>query len=244
MTLRAIIVEDEPLARARLRSLLAMQEGVAVVAEAENARAGAELIEQLRPDLLFVDIHMPETSGLELVRTLDPSLRPAIVFITAHPEYALEAFETNAADYLVKPLDSERVARALERARRFIAGGRAAVPARSAPRRERFAVRTRGEVVFVKASQIDWISAEGNYARLHTGESSYLLRESMQSIEESLDPSTFIRVHRSAIVNLDRVRKLVSSPDGTPSIVLSTGDSVPLGPSYRGRLEEVLGQKL
>lgn len=244
MTLRALIVEDEPLARARLRSLLALDSGVAVVAEADNARAGAELIEQLRPDLLFLDIHMPEVSGLELVRTLDPALRPVVVFITAHPEYALDAFEMNAADYLIKPLDGERVARSLERARRFIAGGRAAARARPAVRRERFAVRTRGEIVFVKASQIDWISAEGNYARLHSAESSYLLRESMQSIEESLDPSTFIRVHRSAIVNLDRVRKLITSADGTPSIVLSTGDSIPLGPSYRGRLEEVLGQKL
>ncbi|HEY0159824.1 MAG TPA: LytTR family DNA-binding domain-containing protein [Thermoanaerobaculia bacterium] len=244
MSLRAVIVEDEPLARARLRALLGGDTGVAVIGEAENARAAAELVGQLHPDLVFLDVHMPEENGLELLRSLDPSQRPVVIFTTAHPEYALDAFELSAADYLVKPLDSERVARAIERARRFIAGGRAAAQSRPTPRRERFAVRTRGEIVFVKASQIDWISAEGNYARLHTGEQSYLLRESMQSIEESLDPSTFIRVHRSAIVNLDRVRKLVTSPDGTPSIVLSTGDGIPLGPSYRGRLEDVLGQKL
>ena len=244
MSLRAVIVEDEPLARARLRALLGGDTGVAVIGEAENARAAAELVEQLRPDLLFLDVHIPEENGLELLRGLDPARRPVIIFTTAHPEYALEAFELSAADYLVKPLDSERVGRAIERARRFIAGGRAAAQFRPTPRRERFAVRTRGEIVFVKASQIDWISAEGNYARLHSGELSYLLRESMQSIEESLDPSTFIRVHRSAIVNLDRVRKLVTSADGTPSIVLSTGDGIPLGPSYRGRLEDVLGQKL
>lgn len=244
MSLRAVIVEDEPLARARLRALLGGDTGVAVIGEAENARAAAELVDQLRPDLLFLDVHMPEENGIELLQGLDPAQRPVVIFTTAHPEYALDAFELSAADYLVKPLDSERVARAIERARRFIAGGRAAAQSRPTPRRERFAVRTRGEIVFVKASQIDWISAEGNYARLHSGELSYLLRESMQSIEESLDPSTFIRVHRSAIVNLDRVRKLVTSPDGTPSIVLSTGDGVPLGPSYRGRLEEVLGQKL
>lgn len=244
MSLRALIVEDEPLARARLRALLGNENGVAVIGEAENARAAAELVDQLRPDLVFLDVHMPEESGIELLRGLDPTRRPVIIFTTAHPEYALEAFDLSAADYLVKPLDGERVARAIERARRFIAGGRAAAQSRSTPKRERFAVRTRGEIVFVKATQIDWISAEGNYARLHSGELSYLLRESMQSIEESLDGATFIRVHRSAIVNLDRVRKLVSTADGTPSIVLSTGASVPLGPSYRGRLEEVLGQKL
>lgn len=244
MSLRALIVEDEPLARARLRALIGAEHGVAVVGEAENARAAAELLDQLRPDLLFLDIYMPEDDGLELLRKLDPSRRPVVIFTTAHPEHALDAFELSAADYLVKPLDEERVARAIERARRFIAGGRAAAQTRTTQRRERFAVRTRGEIVFVKSTQIDWISAEGNYARLHSGELSYLLRESMQSIEDSLDASTFIRVHRSAIVNLDRVRKLVTSPDGTPSIVLSTGDSIPLGPSYRGRLEEVLGQKL
>lgn len=244
MTLRAIIVEDEPLARARLRALLAPDQTVVVVAEADNARTGAELIRQLQPDVLFLDIHMPEISGLDLARSIEPGTRPAVVFITAHPEYALDAFDTNAADYLVKPLDGERVARALERVRRFIAGGSAAAQTRHVPRRTRFAVRTRGEIVFVKVSQIDWIAAEGNYVRLHAGEASYLLRESMQSMEDALDPVTFIRVHRSAIVNLDRVRKLVTTPDGSAGIVLSTGATVPLGPTYRIRLEDALGQKL
>ncbi len=144
MSLRALIIEDEPLARARLRALLGPETGVAVIGEAENARAAAELVDQLRPDLLFLDVHMPEESGLELLRGLDPTRRPVVIFTTAHPEYALEAFDLSAADYLVKPLDSERVARAVERARRFIAGGRAAAQSRSTPKRERFAVRTRG----------------------------------------------------------------------------------------------------
>ncbi len=245
MTLRALIVDDEPLARTRLRTLLAAnRNGVAVIAEAENARAAAELIEHLRPDLLFLDIQMPEENGLELLREMEPARRPAIIFTTAHPEYALDAFELSAADYVVKPFDEERVARATERARRFIAGGRAASRPTGTLRRERFAVRVRDEIVFVKASDIDWINAEGNYVRLHCGTSSYLLRESMQSVDEALEAASFIRVHRSAIVNLDRVLKLVTSADGTPCIVLSSGVSVPLGPTYRGRLEEVLGQKL
>lgn len=245
MTLRALIVDDEPLARTRLRSLLATtRTGVAVIAEAENARAAAELIEQLHPDLLFLDIQMPEEGGLELLRALEPAERPAIIFTTAHPEYALDAFELSAADYVVKPFDEERVVRATERARRFIAGGRAVTRPTGTLRRERFAVRIRDEIVFVKAADVDWIAAEGNYVRLHCGTRSYLLRESMQSMEEALEAASFIRVHRSAIVNLDRVRKLVTSADNTPAIVLSTGASIPLGPSYRSRLEEALGQKL
>ena len=244
MSLRALVVEDEPLARERLRTLLSLDPGVAVVGEADNARAALLLLEQLRPDLLFLDIEMPEETGLGLLQRLDPAQRPVVVFTTAHPEYAVDAFDVNAADYLVKPIDAEHVSRSLDRARRLIAGGRVAPRGRGAHPRERFAVRTRGEIVFIKAAQIDWISAEGNYSRLHSGEQSYLMRESLQSIESSLDPSTFIRVHRSAIVNLDRVRKLATSPDGNSSIVLSTGDAVPLGPSYRGRLEEIFGQKL
>ncbi|HEX2123452.1 MAG TPA: LytTR family DNA-binding domain-containing protein [Thermoanaerobaculia bacterium] len=242
--LRALIVEDEPLARARLRALLGGESGVAVIGEADNTRAAAELVGQLQPDLLFLDIQLPEETGIELLRTLEANARPVVIFTTAHPQYALEAFDVSAADYLVKPLDQERVARAVERARRYIAGVRAAVQPQRAAHRERFAVRTRGEIGFVKACEIDWISAEGNYARLHVGKVSYLLRESMQSMESALDPTTFIRVHRSAIVNLDRVLKLVPSADGTPCIVLVSGVSVPLGPTYRGRLEEVLGQKL
>ena len=246
MTLRALIVDDEPLARTRLRTLLTTtRNGVAVIAEAENARAAAELIEHLHPDLLFLDIQMPEENGLELLREMEPARRPAIIFTTAHPEYALDAFELNAADYVVKPFDEERVARATERARRFIAGGRRAASRPTGTlRRERFAVRVRDEIVFVKAADIDWINAEGNYVRLHCGTSSYLLRESMQSVDEALDAASFILVHRSAIVNLDRVRKLVTTADNTPAIVLSTGVSIPLGPSYRSRLEEALGQKL
>ena len=244
MTLRTVIVEDEPLARERLRTLLGGESGVVLVGEADSARGAVEVLAQLRPDLLFLDINLPERNGVELLQSLDPASRPAVIVTTAHPEYALDAFELSAVDYLVKPLDRERVSRAIDRAQRFIAGGRAFVPPRSSSPRERFAVRTRGEIIFLKASQVDWISAEGNYSRLHAGEESWSMRESLQSLEESLDPAAFIRVHRSTIVNLDRVRKLVTSSDGSASIVLSTGDTVPLGPSFRVRLEQALGQKL
>jgi two-component system LytT family response regulator len=245
MSLRAFIVEDEPLARERLNALLRESDGdVTVVGEAENARAAALQIEQLRPDLLFVDIERPEENGIDFVRGIDRDERPVVIFTTAHPQYALEAFDVSAADYLIKPLGRERVSRALDRARRLIAGGRVPVRIRGARMRERFAVRTRGEIVFIKTDQIDWIAADGNYSRIHAAGETYVIREALQSVEATLDPAAFIRVHRSAIVNLDRVRKLVNAPDGSASIVLSTDDAVPLGRSYRARLEEIFGQKL
>ncbi|HEX8153549.1 MAG TPA: LytTR family DNA-binding domain-containing protein [Thermoanaerobaculia bacterium] len=242
-TIRAIIVEDEPLARTRLRHLLDKHPDVKIVAESGNTHEAATLLER-GTDLVFLDVQLSEGSGLDVLRGVDGDKQPVVVFTTAHSEYALEAFDLDVADYLVKPFDAERLSRALDRVRRVIAGGKSAPTKPRGERRERFAVRARGEIVFVKTSEVDWISAEGNYARLHTGNLSYLLRESMQSLDDTLDPDTFIRVHRSAIVNLERVQKLIAGSEGTFSIVLDTGAVVPLGPSYRGRLEQVLGHKL
>lgn len=247
--IHALILEDEPLARTRLRQFLALHEDVEILAECGNSQEAQDVITQRTPDLLFVDVHLPQESGLNFVRRLQGPKPPVIIFTTADSKHALESYDLNTADYLVKPFDAERVDRAMERARRLI-GTVASGQPRPAPvaprqeRRDRFAVRVRGEIIFVRTATIDWISAEGNYSRLHTGETSYLLRESMQSLDDGLDPNTFIRVHRSAIVNLDRVQKLVTGSDAALSIVLTTGAAVPLGPSYRGRLEQVLGQKL
>jgi two-component system, LytTR family, response regulator len=242
LTLRAMIVDDEPLARQRLRAMLEATREVKVVGEAESAEAATLLLPEVVPDVIFLDINMPGKNGLELLETIDAP--PAVVFTTAYPEFAADAFELNAADYLVKPFDAERLAKSIQRTLRFVDGGRAPRSSRTGPHRERFAIRTRGEIIFIKSSQIDWISAEGNYSRLHGGEKSWLVREPLQSIEDSLDPAIFIRVHRSTIVNLDRIRKVITPSDTSASIVLSTGDAVPLGPSYRGRLEEAVGEKL
>jgi two-component system, LytTR family, response regulator len=243
--LRALIVDDEPPARSRLRLLLGSQPEVDVVGEAGSAREAMDLIEEHHPDVLFLDVEMQEETGMDLLRAFPAISQPVVVFTTAHVQYALNAFNFNTADYLVKPFDLDRLSRAVDRARRLVTGELRSVPARRRTRyRERLAVRAREEILFIKATQIDWISAEGNYARLHCGSQSYQLRESMQSLEDGLDASTFIRVHRSAIVNVDRIRKLVAAVDGSPSIVLASGETVPLGPSYRARLEEVLGQKL
>lgn len=246
--IRTLIVDDEPLARSRLRSMLQKHGDVEVLAECSNGREAAALAAQEHPDLLLLDIEMPHAGGFETLTHLPPEDTPAVVFITAHDDFALDAFDANAVDYVVKPFAQERFDRTMDRVRRFL-GNRSDRPtplptARPQRRRDRFAVRVRGQVLFVKTTEIDWIGAEGNYARLYTGAQSYLVRESMQKLEAELDPSLFVRVHRSAIVNIERVKKLIPTADGSYSLVLMSEATIPLGPSYRERLEDLLGQKL
>lgn len=240
--IRTLIIDDEPLARSRVRAMLDVHTDIEVVAECGSAAETSALLREQPAALLMLDIEMPGATGFDFLRTMPIEQRPAVVFVTAHEQFALAAFEANAVDYLVKPFSQERLDRALWRVRRFIEGKGAARPL-TVRRRERFAVRVRNEVVFVKVSSIDWIAAQGNYVRLHAGAESHLLRESLQNIVTELDPAVFLRVHRSAIVNIERVRKLVPAADGSLSIVLQNATAVPLGPSYRAAVEEALGEK-
>jgi two-component system LytT family response regulator len=243
--IRTLIIDDEPLARSRVRAMLTAHPDIDVVAECSSVREAGALLQNEPAALLLLDIEMPGASGFEIVQTMPAESRPAIVFVTAHEEFALDAFEANAVDYLVKPFSQERLDRALWRVRRFVEGKGAARPAGGAASRrwrERFGVRVRGEVVFIRVSSIDWIAAAGNYLRLYTGTESHLLRDSLQNIAAELDPTVFLRVHRSAIVNIERVRKLIPAPDGSLSIVLHDGTTVPVGPTYRTILEEALGE--
>lgn len=243
--IRALIVDDEPLARSRVRLLLAQHADIEVIAECSSGREAAQVMASEIPNLLFLDVELPEADGFTIAAARDPERTPAIVFVTAHEEFALRAFDENAVDYMVKPFSQERFDRGMDRVRRFLGNSAApATHARPPRRRERFAIRVRGQVLFVKASELEWIAAEGNYARLHTSEASYLIRESLQHLESELDPGLFVRVHRSAIVNIERVRKLIVGSEATFSIVLQSDATVPLGPSYRERLEGLLGQKL
>ncbi|HEX6642215.1 MAG TPA: LytTR family transcriptional regulator DNA-binding domain-containing protein [Thermoanaerobaculia bacterium] len=244
--IRALIVDDEPLARSRVRLLLSPHADVEVIAECSSGREAAAVMASVVPNLLFLDVEMPETDGFTIAAARDPDRTPAIVFVTAHDEFALRAFDANAVDYMVKPFSQERFDRGMDRVRRFLGHGASTLPPSAHPprRRERFAIRVRGQVLFVKASELESIAAEGNYARLHTSAGSYLIRESLQHLESELDPEMFVRVHRSAIVNIERVRKLIVGAEGTFSIVLQSDASVPLGPTYRERLEDLLGQKL
>lgn len=241
-----LIADDEPLARERVRQMLETHPDIAVTGECSTAAELLVLMRETAPELLLLDIRLTGGSGMTSLAEIPASSRPAVIFLTAYPEFALQAFDLAAADYLVKPFDQKRFDRALERARRLITTQTSDAPPshdphRGSRHRERFAVKRRGEIIFVKAADIDWIGAEGNYSRLHTGGGAYLVRESLQSVAEALDPWTFLRVHRSAVVNVDRVVKLVAHDERGTFIVLSSGEKVPTGPTYRSRIEELLG---
>ena len=247
--LDVIVVDDEPLARDLIRALLAKHADVRVVGEAAGVDASA-LVARTRPDIMFLDIQMPEVDGFRLLELVGPDAVPAVVFVTAYDRYALKAFEVHALDYLLKPVDERRFAVALEhakkRARRHKNGDvdarLAELLAARASSRSRFLVPARGKVIVVDAGQIDWIEAADYYVSLHVsspaGAASHLLRETMDDLERQLDPDKFVRVHRSAIVNLDRVREIHPLFRGDCTLVLADGARVKLSRSRRKHFEE------
>jgi len=234
--IRALIVDDEPLARSNLAVLLRADPEIASVSESGS---GAEAIGEMRivrPDLLFLDVQMPECDGFDVLELLGNDLPPAVVFVTAYDHYALRAFETGALDYLLKPFDNARFELALGRAKQRIHLG-----AGRRQRLDRVAIKNAGEVFFVKISDIDWIEAADYYSCLHVGARSHLLRRSMVELEDDLDPSLFCRVHRSSIVNLDRVRGLKLGQDGEYEVLLQNGAQVRLSRRYRKHLQARMG---
>lgn len=250
--IRTAVVDDEPRARAMLRRLLAADPEVEVVAEGDAA-AVLDDIEELRPQLLLLDVEMPEVSGFELLERLSArGEAPVVVFVTAYDRYAVEAFEVHAVDYLLKPFTDERfttaLARAKERVRRRSGAGADALAYlleevrahHDETRAERFLVRVGERTVVVPVAEIDWIEAADYYARLHCGERSYLLRRSLSALENDLDPAQFCRVHRSAIVRLDRVAEVHPHFGSRSVIVLRDGSRLPLAGSRRRELEERL----
>ena len=255
--LRVLIVDDEPLARQRLADLLTGREGVELVGQAPNGRRAVELIEQEAPDLVFLDVQMPGLNGLDVVRTIGPDAMPTTIFVTAFDQYALHAFDVAALDYLVKPFDDERfeqaLTRAAERIRQQKVSGmtdrlRALLtdePTPAAPAApaylERIAVEMRGQIRIVPVAKIDFVMASGPYAELHVGEETFLIRERMQTLEERLDPAAFIRVHRSTIVQIDRVEALLISGGGDYAVRLKDGRRLQVSRSRREDLEQRLG---
>ena len=242
--IRALIVDDESVARRRIRRLLSSDAEVTVIGECADGAGAVETIARERPDLVFLDIQMPERDGFEVVRALDPNTLPAIVFVTAFDRYALQAFEVHAIDYLLKPFTPERFRTALQRAKerlhsRSVDASLAsfALALRERPQYlSRLSVRTGGRIVFVDLGTIDWIEAEDNYVRLHAGTRSYLHRESLTALEKQLDPERFARIHRSAIVQTDRIAELHPATHGDMDIVLRTGKTLPLSRTYRDRV--------
>jgi len=250
--LRILLVDDEPLARDRLRALLASDLSIEIVGEAASGTDALEAIAALQPDTVFLDMQMPGCTGLEVVARLSPP-RPAIIFVTAHDRFAVDAFAADATDYLLKPFDRERLALALQRAREAIAARRAGdlstrleslLAARNhsgSSDTDRLAVRTDGRVVFLKHREIVWVEAANNYCVLHLHDKRRLmLRETLSAIEERLGSSGFARINRSALVQMDEVKELQPSTYGDYIVVLHAGQRLPLSRSYRGRLERFL----
>src|SRR5580704_3282299 len=234
--IRALVVDDEPLARSNRTVLLGRDPEIDVVRECGSGVEALAEIRGSKPDLVYLDVQMPECDGFDVLEMLGGELPPAVVFVTAYEQYALRAFEAGALDYLLKPFDNARFALALERAKQRIRLGR-----ERRQRPERVAVKSAGQVHFVKIAEIDWIEAADYYACLHVGTKSHLLRRSMSELEEDLDPKIFCRVHRSSIVNLERVSGLQLRDDGEYEVLLDDGARVRLSRKYRKQLQERMG---
>jgi len=239
MTMRAIIVDDEPLARSSLRVLLARDPAVELVAECGSGEHAVERLRDLRPELLFLDVQMPELDGFEVLERLGAALPPAVIFVTAFDQHALRAFDAGALDYLLKPYADARFGLALARAKEQVAQARAACGNAAAP--TRLAVRSGRAVHFVALADIAWVESADYCVDLHVAGRTHTLRRSMASVEAELEPAGFCRVHRSAIVNLAHVRALEAGADGEAEVVLQGGQRLPTSRRHRAGLQERLG---
>jgi len=234
--IRALVVDDEPLARSNVTVLLRRDPDVDLLGECSSGIEALAQIRCMQPDLLFLDVQMPECDGFDVLELLGSATPPAIVFVTAYDQYALRAFEAGALDYLLKPFDDARFRRALDRAKATLAHGTLTRP----PISSRLIVKDRGEVLFVKAADIDWIEAANYYACLHVGARTHVLRRSLIELESELDPEQFCRIHRATIVNLERIQSLEPKDDGEYQVVLETGARLRLSRRFRRRLQSRL----
>jgi two-component system LytT family response regulator len=230
--IRALVVDDEPLARSNVTVLLRRDPEIEVVGECGSGMEAIAEIRGSKPDLLFLDVQMPECDGFDVLEMLGGEMPAAVVFVTAYDQYALRAFEAGALDYLLKPFDNTRFDRALGRAKERIAHDRNPTPVM-----EKFVVKSAGQVSFLKASEIDWIEAADYYSCLHVGARTHLLRRSMAELDEELDRAVFCRIHRSTIVKLDRVRGLNLNESGEYDVLLEDGTKLRLSRRYRKELQ-------
>jgi two-component system, LytTR family, response regulator len=254
LTIRTLIVDDEPLARRRVRELLAKEADVEIVGEAADGPAAVALVRELTPDLLFLDIQMPELDGFGVLEQIGPRSIPALVFVTAFDRFALRAFEAHALDYLLKPYDDQRFAGTLERVREQlrhrdagdlerrvrdllsdVRGGTAHL--------ERLAVQSGSRSILIPVDEIDWLEAEGKYVRLHVREHAYLIRDTLSRLESALDPAQFLRVHRSTIVNVQRIGEVEAFVRGEYILYLRNGTRLRSGRAYRSAIQRLLGRE-
>ncbi|MBZ5554071.1 MAG: LytTR family DNA-binding domain-containing protein [Acidobacteriia bacterium] len=251
MRIRVLIVDDEVLARERIRDLLRGQPEFEIAGECANGRDAVQKILELAPDLLFLDVQMPGLNGLDVLEAVGPRHMPVVIFVTAYDQYALKAFEVHALDYLLKPFDRPRFQKSLQRARTQIERQRNGdlndrlmelLEEVKGTRKflDRLVVKDAGRIFFLKADEIDWVESAGNYLRLHVGKESHLLRETMGRFERQLDPSQFLRIHRSTIANIERVKEFRPLFHGEYAVVLHGGRQLTLSRAYRGRLDEHL----
>jgi two-component system LytT family response regulator len=249
-----LIVDDEPLAREKIKTFLSEDSEVSRILEAADGLEAAQMIRQHLPDVVFLDVQIPELDGFGVLKSLDVSHIPAIIIVTAHDEYAVRAFEVRVIDYLLKPFDRLRFCEALSRAKERVHSG--PVEKLSSrllelldsstvrPRPDRLVAKSDGRTVFIRMGDIDWVEGAGNYIKLHVDSRSHMLRETMNGIEIRLDPSVFLRIHRSTIVNVDRVKELEPWFHGDHKVVLADGTKLTLSKSYRDRFEAALGARL
>lgn len=250
--LRVMIVDDEALARRRLRTLLAAEAGVEIVAECQNGAEAVASIRQIKPDLVFLDVQMPELDGFDVIEAVGAKAMPRVIFITAFDDYAVNAFEHGAVDYLLKPVDRNRFAKTLERARdlmrekpgsvneqldellRYVAGGVFS--------NERVGIKIGGKVLFLDVEEIFWIQARDDIARIHLIDSFHDVREPLSRLESRLPRGRFMRVHRSALVNTSKIRQVEPFDQGDQLLLLTNGKRIPTGRSYRKAMQDFLKQ--
>ena len=250
MKIKTLIVDDEPLARERVKRFLRDVSDIRIIGECGNGTEAIEAINKHKPDLVFLDIQMPEKNGFEVVKALDSRSLPSIIFVTAYDQYALQAFDVHALDYLLKPFNRERLHRAVSHAREQIEHKNLSnIDERLASLiadirgekkyLERLVVKSVGRVFFLKTDEIDWIEAAGNYVKLHTGKESHMIRETMNGIEAKLNPDKFLRIHRSTVVHIDRIKELHPMFSGDYAVILRNGTELALSRNYRERFLEL-----
>jgi two-component system, LytTR family, response regulator len=253
MNIRVLVVDDEPLARVGVITRLSRYSDMLVVGECSTGEEARTKIPQVSPDLIFVDIEMPGISGLDLLRELPKEQTRCIVFLTAHEEYALDAFNVEALDYLLKPIDDERFAACIDRARRMLSlhrqeanferlYGLLTCPSEKDKRSviKRFPIRLGNNLTFVQVGDVDWIEGLGDYAGLHVGGRTHLLRESLTSLEARLDPTQFVRIHRSTIVQVEHIARIDPSANRDAVLTLRDGKTLRVSRTYRSRLDDLL----
>jgi len=236
--IRTLIVDDSPLVRDGIHLLLAEEKDIEIVGDAADGLEAVEAIQRLTPDLTFLDVQMPGLDGFQVIERCATVPIGAVIFVTAYDDYALRAFQANALGYVLKPIAPRMLEAALQRARQVLASRSGSIPAQSTDRQplQRIVVKDQGRFILIRPDEVDWIAAAGDYVQLHTAGRRFLMRTTISELDYSLDPTCFVRIHRSTIVNVDRIQEITALPQGDYSVRLHDGTSIRMSRSYRRRL--------